>query len=56
MKLNSDILIPINVLICIMIYSNNFDKFKKIMAIQNFISIPFLLQKQFTILQRNIIS
>jgi hypothetical protein len=38
-----------------MIYSNNFDKFQKIMAIQNFVSILFLLQKQSTILQNNII-
>jgi len=32
-----------------MIYSNNFDKFQKIMAIQIFISVPFLLKKKFTI-------
>jgi hypothetical protein len=39
-----------------MIYSNNFDKFQKIMVVQNFISVPFLFEKQFTILQNNFIS
>jgi len=41
-------------LICMMNYSNNFNKFQKIMAVQNFISLLFLLQKQFPILQNNI--
>jgi hypothetical protein len=39
-----------------MIYSYNFDKFQKIVAVQNFISVPFLLQKQFPVLQNNIIN
>jgi hypothetical protein len=39
-----------------MIYSNNLDKFQKIMVVQIFIWVPFLLQKQFPILQSNIIT
>jgi hypothetical protein len=39
-----------------MIYLNNFDKFQKIMVVQNFISVPVLFQNQFKILQSNIIS
>jgi hypothetical protein len=37
-------------------YSNNFNKFQKIMVVQIFISLLFLLQKQFPILQSNIIN
>jgi hypothetical protein len=39
-----------------MIYSNNFDKLQKIMVVQNFIWVPFILQKQISIVQSNIIS
>ncbi len=37
-------------------YSNNSNKFQKIMAVQNFISLLFLFQKKLPILQRNIIN